>query len=693
VDAVRHLLAIFRNRAQRHGCRCVVAGWNNRVPAHAASRWKRGRRTRDRSEVCSCAARYLPDQRPCRDFAGNARQLHADILVARSSIVVARACRGDAGAPRSNRAAVQDIGRYAKTSGPALVPGFRLCGAIGAFRQHRVDGVPWRTNLDVRLASILSADERQRLDDALGSQDSGALGPLDAIETALPILSADPDRTSLVHEAISIARSELRSSGAIRTEPMTGSATCGSSGCHEQIYDEWVPSAHGFAAIDILFRDVQEILAEAQGSAETRSCAGCHDPVALLAGSRDGAWIAGDDLVIHEGNSCLVCHSISSTDTEGNGGYTIKVPQRYLFAGEEGAGSFWNRFLIRSYPSHHIASFKRPIYKESEFCAACHKQTKLASSETAIGLAQEQNEYDSWRQGHWYYEDDPDRTLGCRDCHMPLVDSSDPARGDSVDANRSAGDGKHRSHRTLGSNSYIPVVQGLPGGEFQAAKITAWLKGAIEIDEIADRWTDGPVVDLSIIAPDVIEPGELVNLTLVMHNNKTGHDFPAGPLDLLASWIEIKVEDDQGRILMHRGDPEGDKPTLDAPIVYKADWYDKQGLPVERHNIWEVVGASYKRSLQSGDVDVVDVPFRCPVIARPRISDSISEDGPGERKSDVVFAVEGESARELTITARVLYRKANPEFLANIYSLDTRVEAPIIEMNRVTHKIRVNYGE
>ena len=553
-----------------------------------------------------------------------------------------------------------------------------------------IDGVPWRENLDARLASVLSPDEGQRLDATLGDQESSALGPLAAIEMALPTLSIDPDRTSMLHEALSTARDDLRSSGAIRTGPMIDSATCGSSGCHEQIYDEWLPSAHGFAAIDILFRDVQELLAEAEGSAETRTCAGCHDPVALLAGTRSGASIAGDDLVIHEGNSCLVCHSITSTDTEGNGGYTIQVPQHYLFTGAEGAGSFLNRFLIRGYPSHHISSFTRPIYKQSEFCAACHKQTKLASSETAIGLAVEQNEYDSWREGHWYFEDEPDRTLACRDCHMPLVDSSDPARGDSVDTNRSAGDGKHRSHRTLGGNTYIPVAQDLPGGEFQAEQTKEWLKGAIEINEIADRWTDGPVVDLSIVAPEVIEPGDLINLTLVMHNNKTGHDFPAGPLDLLASWIEIKVEDDQGRTLMHLGDPEGDKPTLDAPIVYKADWYDKRGLPVERHNIWEVVGASYKRSLQSGDVDVVDIPFRCPVIARPRISNSVSEDGPGQRKSDVVFRVENQSIQELTVTARVLYRKANPEFLAYVYSLDTKMEAPIIEMNRVTHKIRIS---
>jgi hypothetical protein len=180
-----------------------------------------------------------------------------------------------------------------------------------------------------------------------------------------------------------------------------------------------------------------------------------------------------------------------------------------------------------------------------------------------------------------------------------------------------------------------------------------------------------------------------VNVALILHNNKTGHDFPAGPLDILSSWIELKVEDNLGRTLLHLGDPAGDQPTLDAPIVYKADWYDKRGMPVERHNIWEVVGSSYKNALESGGVESVDIAFRCPVIARPKISDSFSEEGPGERKSDLVFSIDNESVTELTITARLLYRKADPEFITKTYALESAVEAPTIELNVATHSIAV----
>ena len=545
----------------------------------------------------------------------------------------------------------------------------------------RITEAPWQAELQKELQAFMAPEEQSRLLGVLVEFDDADGGPLTRLENSAVRMGFRETRMDKLRDALVRAEESIRKEGALREETMLGSATCGSSGCHDQIYNEWLPSAHGFSAIDILFQDVQEALADASGVAETRSCAGCHDPVALLSGARDGSPIHGDDLVVHEGNSCLVCHSIIETDTLGNGGYVLQVPERYLFSGNFGFKNSLNKFLIRSYPDHHVKSFGRPLYEQSEFCAACHKQVNSAGMDTSVGIAQDQNEFDSWRQGHWYHEDDPAKTISCSECHMPYVESNDP------------GGDRHRSHRTLGSNMYIPVVQGIPGGEEQAARTVAWLRGEIGIPEIAEKWVDGPVVAMTIVAPDRIAPGELINLALVLQNNKTGHDFPAGPLDILASWIEVKVEDNLGRTLLHLGNPEGDQPTLDAPVVYKADWYDRRGLPVERHDIWEAVGASYKRSLESGSADVVDVPFRCPVVARPRISDSFSEKGPGERKSDVVFSIDNAAVTELTVTARVLYRKANPEFLARVYGVETPVQAPIIELNRAVHLIEVTGGD
>ena len=389
---------------------------------------------------------------------------------------------------------------------------------------------------------------------------------------------------------------------------------------------------------------MQELLAEQQSVADTRLCAGCHDPVALLGGMRDGSSIAGDDLVVHEGVSCVACHSILTSDTVGNGGFTLGVPEEYLFAGEtSGMASFVNTFLMRSYPRMHRETYGRALYEASEFCAACHKQT---AEERGV-------------VGHRF--------------------------GDDAGA-----DGRHRSHRFLGSNMYIPIALDAPGGAEQAALTASWLRGEIDIPEIADRWTDGEVVTIDIVAPEEIGAGELINLTLVLHNNKTGHDFPAGPLDILASWVELEVVDNLGRTVLHLGSPDGDSPTVDAPIVYKADWYDKRGLPVDRHEIWDVVGSSYLHAIESGDAEIVDVPFRCPAVARPRISESFSEQGPGERKSEVVMSIDNEAVTSLTVTARVLYRKVTPEFLRRTLSVETGIEAPTLVLSESTQTIQVN---
>ena len=548
---------------------------------------------------------------------------------------------------------------------------------------------PWLMALLADAGQAFGADAGTALAVALEGPESGGLRA--RVAEAVTTLQLDDSDRALLESMVNRAVAAQRESGALDPRSLGGSASCGSSGCHEAIYEEWRPSAHGFAAEDPLFLRVQALLIESRGAAESRACAGCHDPAALLGGTRYGAHSRGADVAIFEGNSCISCHSTIATDTEGNGGYVIRPPARYLFERYDGSEApALTKFLIRAVPDAHVAEYKRPLYKSSEFCAACHKQVPTDGEATAAGLAQEQNEYDSWKEGHWYHGEDDPRTIECRECHMPLVDGIEPASGDNIDSYRRPGDGKHRSHRMLASNMYVPEELDLRGHEAQIARTIAWLRGEIDIPEIADKWVTGPAVTLEIEAPEQIRAGDLVNIKLHLHNNKSGHDFPAGPLDVLESWIELTVTDNLGNTLMQLGSDRTVSPSIDAPVVYKADWYDRQGLPVERHNLWDVVGASYKRVIQSGGSDIVDVPFRCPGTARPLLSRSASEAGPGERQSDVVFSIDNEEFDQLNIEARLLFRKANPEFLAKVYDFEPVAEAPVVEIVRATHQIAVS---
>jgi len=547
---------------------------------------------------------------------------------------------------------------------------------------------PWLTTFLSGISNTFGLEQGQSFADALSGPETEGLRS--RVAALVESLELDAAATAAIDALVERAVSEQKNNGALSPSSLGGASGCGSSGCHEAIYKEWRSSAHGFAAEDALFLRVQDLLIDSKGIAESRACAGCHDPAALLGGTRHEPWSAESELPIFEGNSCVTCHSTIETDTEGNGGYVIQPPRRYLFEEyESGAASLIGKFLIRSYPNQHVAEYSRPLYKTSEFCAACHKQVPAPGEATTAGLAQEQNEFDSWKNGRWYHGDDDPKTIECRECHMPLVAGRDPASGDDTDSYRSPGDGKHRSHRVLASNMYIPATMALPGHEEQVEQTIAWLRGEIEIPEIAEKWVTGPTVTLDIDAPEKIRAGDLVNIKLHLHNNKTGHDFPAGPLDVLESWIELTVKDNLGNTLMELGADRSVSPSVDAPVMYKADWYDRQGLPVDRHNLWDVVGASYKRVIRSGGSDIVDVPFRCPGIARPRLSESASEAGPGERKSDVVFAINNTEFTELNVTARLMFRKANPEFLAKVYEFDPVTEAPVIEIVAATHTIRV----
>ena len=81
---------------------------------------------------------------------------------------------------------------------------------------------------------------------------------------------------------------------------------------------------------------------------------------------------------------------------------------------------------------------------------------------------------------------------------MPLVASTDPAAGDAMDYNRSPDDSKHRSHRFLAANNFVPALLHLDGADEQVQGTNAWLEGQIDIPEIRNKWAEGPVVKIRI---------------------------------------------------------------------------------------------------------------------------------------------------------------------------------------------------
>jgi len=486
------------------------------------------------------------------------------------------------------------------------------------------------------------------------------------------------------------------SGGGMDPESLAGSETCGTAGCHSQILEEWQPSAHRYAAMDPLFQKVQSVMAEQNGPESTRYCGGCHDPISLFSGAKN---VFAEDLTglhgIDEGISCLSCHSIRETDLQGNAAYVMAQPPAYLWQWHtEGATKKASDFLIRTYPDQHNQLSKR-MFKAPEYCAACHKQF-IDQEVNRVGWVQLQNQYDNWKASHWFVEGDPAQTIECRECHMPLVASQDPAAGDDVDYNRSPEDGMHRSHRFIGANSLVPALLELEGWETQVAQTEEWLRGDFEIPEIADKWTDGPVVELALDVPDSVAPGEQIPIRVLLTANKVGHDFPTGPLDIIQSWVEIHVTDPSGREIFSSGTRDEANFIEPGSFLFKAEPVDQYGNIIDRHNLWEMVGVRYRRALFPGYSDVVEYLVDCPSTVAPRPAlesgPELGDVDPEHSEREMELPAQ-QVAGSYEVEAILLYRKVD-QFLINfLLGEDSGLTAPVVEMNRVTATVNVNGAE
>jgi hypothetical protein len=483
-----------------------------------------------------------------------------------------------------------------------------------------------------------------------------------------------PFAPSLAHTA---------TNGAFDAQSLAGSDTCGASGCHTEIYNEWKTSAHRYSAMDPIFQGIQTVMAKQNGPESTRYCGGCHDPISLFSGTKN---IFVEKLTglqgYNEGVSCLACHSIQKTDIQGNANYTMTQPVGYLWqwSPDHTVGAVARNFLIRSWPAPHNRLSKR-MYKKPEYCAACHKQF-IDQEVNRVGWVQLQNQYDNWAASHWNKKGDARATIECRECHMPLVDSTDPAAGDTSDYNRTADDHKHRSHRFLAANNFVPGLLHLGGADRHIQLTTRWLQGQVDIPEIRDKWAEGPVVKIRLETPLNVAPGRTMPVRVILTSNKVGHDYPTGPLDMIQSWVELRVRDDQGRLIFSSGQRDVRNFLPPGTFLFKAEPVDQYGNLIDRHNLWEMVGVRYRRSLFPGYSDTVEYNVMCP-SGGPRVPAS---EVPGERKFSVP-ASRGEGVLHIEATLR--YRKIDQFLLNYVLGEKPGFTAPAVDIADATATVCV----
>jgi hypothetical protein len=171
-------------------------------------------------------------------------------------------------------------------------------------------------------------------------------------------------------------------------------------------------------------------------------------------------------------------------------------------------------------------------------------------------------------------------------------------------------------------------------------------------------------VPLELVTPASARAGEPFRIQAVLTNNKPGHDFPTGPLDIIQSWVELEVRDQGGDILYRSGHRDSAHFIAPGSFMLKAEPVDQYGNLIDRHNLWEMVGVRYRRALFPGFSDRESFTVPAPAAG----------------------------TTELQVTARLMYRKADQFLLNFLFGPESGLTATVTVMSEDRRTIPVTGG-
>jgi hypothetical protein len=122
--------------------------------------------------------------------------------------------------------------------------------------------------------------------------------------------------------------------------------------------------------------------------------------------------------------------------------------------------------------------------------------------------------------------------------------------------------------------------------------------------------------------------------------------------------------------------------------MFKAEPVDRYGNLIDRHNLWEMVGVRYRRSLFPGFSDTAEYAFRCSGAA-PGTAAGARARGVVPVREERFDLPSAGGATELTVNARLLYRKADQYLLNFMFGEAAGLTAPVTEMARAEARLRV----
>jgi hypothetical protein len=395
-----------------------------------------------------------------------------------------------------------------------------------------------------------------------------------------------------------------------------GSRDCGS--CHRNIYKEWQSSIHAKASADRAYQTNVNLLATKKGIEATRYCEGCHAPVAIMSGQLSKGGKLDTPGHMQEGVGCLSCHAIDHVNsTAGVASYTWRPPASYLFAGyENDLARAVQHYLVRLNPSVHRRDMARVPLARPELCATCHAQF-MENVMNDWGWVKMQDDYSAWlnspfsgQSKHTFARGEVTR---CQDCHFPLVKAADPS---------ATAHGLVRSHRALGANTAIPHID---GDEIQLRAVREFLQGNKITLSIDKPSRDDAVRNGRYVQPDIANPTESMSyfyleeqatINVVVSNTGVGHDFPGGTSDINEAWVHFVATDAQGQKIFESGALQANGDVDPQAHFYRSLAVDKTGALVWRHDLFRMVGDSFKKVIEPGAADVLTYHIQIPAWAK-----------------------------------------------------------------------------
>ena len=452
---------------------------------------------------------------------------------------------------------------------------------------------------------------------------------------------------------------DTNTGGVIPSNFFLTSDTCGR--CHTDIYEQWNSSAHHFSSFNNQwYRKSVEYMQDVVGTEPSKWCAGCHDHAMFFNGRFDEPVREQIDTPeAQAGLGCASCHAVVHVgSTMGQGDFVIEYPPLHdLAASENPLLQRMHDKLTHLSPEPHRRTFMKPFHQEqsAEFCSVCHK-VHLDVPVNDYRWQRGFNSYDNWQASgvsgegarSFYY---PPTAQTCRDCHMPLVPSDDPA----------ADDGLVRSHRFPGANTALPFVNGDAAqlkavqdflrndqisvdifGIARVAEATGspvrgprgtepTLSSTFAVGEESPQFGVGRTLATGAPLAEVVAPldgmsvavrrGESVRVEVVVRTRKVGHFFPGGTVDAFDVWVEFEAVDDQGRVLLHSGEAAdgGSGPVDSGAHFYRSLQLDERGNPINKRNAWMTRSVAYVRLIPPGAADTVHYRLHIPEDVGDRI--------------------------------------------------------------------------